>query len=144
MRRVTIIFMLVAVVAATIVLVGVAAASPVVTLEAVMTGEKEVPGPGDRNGTGDAKLTVSQSRVCFILKADDIRPANAAHIHEGGRKVAGPVIVTLKPPTNGFSDGCKNISRALSRDLRARPAHYYVNVHNVPFPGGAIRGQLSQ
>ncbi|MBA3400981.1 MAG: CHRD domain-containing protein [Actinobacteria bacterium] len=23
------------------------------------------------------------------------------------------------------------------------PEQYYVNVHNAPFPGGAVRGQLS-
>lgn len=123
---------------------GVALAAParVVTLEATLTGEQEVPGPGDRNGIGDAKLIVSPTRVCYQLKAKRIAPARDAHIHEAPRGVAGDIVVTLKPPTDGFSSGCAKISRALSRDLRTSPADYYVNVHNVPFPSGAIRGQL--
>jgi hypothetical protein len=27
--------------------------------------------------------------------------------------------------------------------IAANPANYYVNVHNAPFPGGAVRGQLA-
>ncbi|NJM30784.1 MAG: CHRD domain-containing protein [Rhizobiales bacterium] len=26
--------------------------------------------------------------------------------------------------------------------IRNNPSQFYVNVHNVPFPGGAARGQL--
>lgn len=122
--------------------VALAAPDPVVTLEATLTGEQEVPGPGDRDGIGDAKLIVSRGRVCYQLKAKDIAPAQAAHIHAAPRGVAGPIVVALKPPTNGFSSGCARISRALSRDLRLHPGQYYVNVHNVPFPDGALRGQL--
>lgn len=123
-----------------------AGAATVVTLEASLTGEKEVPGPGDRDGTGDAKIILkpAKERVCYVLRVDDIRPAQAAHIHEGNRNVAGPIVVELKPPTSGFSSGCTNAPRALIRDMIRTPAQYYVNVHNAPFPGGAVRGQLSR
>jgi hypothetical protein len=56
--------------------------------------------------------------------------------------VAGPVVVTLKEPTDGSSEGCKAISKQLSKNLREPPSHYYVNVHNKPYPDGALRGQL--
>ena len=133
-----------AVATAVLLLAGPVLAAPVVTLEARMNGEQEVPGRGDRDGSGDAKLIVSRAKVCYVLRVDDIRRPNAAHIHEGRRGVAGPIVVELKPPRNGFSSGCERIGRALSRDLRDEPRRYYVNVHNNQFPNGAVRGQLSR
>jgi CHRD domain len=123
------------------------AAVPVVaaqraTLEASLTGEKEVPGPGDPNGRGAADVKVHKAKVCYELEVQRIKPATAAHIHRGGPSVAGPIVVELKAPTDGSSEGCKAISKQLSKNLREHPSHYYVNVHNNPYPDGAIRGQL--
>ena len=111
-------------------------------LEANLTGEQEVPGPGDPNGRGEAEVKVFAAKVCYTLKVKRIKPATGAHIHKGRRGEAGPVVVPLKAPTDGFSKGCEEISRKLSRKLREHPARYYVNVHNRPYPAGAIRGQL--
>jgi hypothetical protein len=121
-----------------------ASAAPLAHLEAKLTGEKEVPGPGDRDGIGKANIKVFKAKVCYTLTAKRIKPATAAHIHEGRRGEAGPVVVPLKPPTDGSSSGCKQISRSLSRALKEHPGRYYVNVHNRPFPDGAIRGQLER
>jgi hypothetical protein len=112
------------------------------SLEASLTGEKEVPGPGDPNGRGEADVKVHKAKVCYELEVERIKPALAAHIHRGGPSVAGPVVVTLKAPTDGSSEGCKAISKQLSKKLREHPGRYYVNVHNRPYPDGAIRGQL--
>ena len=112
------------------------------TLEASLTGEKEVPGPGDPNGWGKAEVKVYKAKVCYELEVKRIKPATAAHIHRGGPNVAGPIVVELKAPTDGSSEGCKAISKKLSKQLREHPSHYYVNVHNNPYPDGAIRGQL--
>src|SRR5829696_5603934 len=117
-------------------------AAPRANLEASLTGEKEVPGPGDPNGWGEAEVNVYKAKVCYELEVKRIKPATAAHIHRGGPNVAGPVVVELKAPTDGSSEGCKAISKQLSKKLRDNPSHYYVNVHNDPYPDGAIRGQL--
>ena len=112
------------------------------TLEASLTGEKEVPGPGDKDGRGDAEVKVHKAKVCYELEVESIKPATAAHIHRGGPSVAGPVVVELKAPTDGSSESCKAISEQLSKQLKEHPQRYYVNVHNDPYPDGAVRGQL--
>jgi hypothetical protein len=113
-----------------------------VTLGASLTGEKEVPGPGDPNGRGEAEVKVYKQKVCYKLEVKRIKAATAAHIHRGGPSVAGPIVVELKAPTDGSSKGCKAISKKLSKKLREHPSRYYVNVHNNPYPDGAIRGQF--
>ena len=119
-----------------------AAPQPLATLMANLTGAQEVPGPGDPNGLGHAMVKVYKAKVCYELEVKRIKPATAAHIHRGGPNVAGPIVVELKPPTDGSSEGCKAISKQLSKKLREHPSHYYVNVHNRPYPDGALRGQL--
>jgi hypothetical protein len=116
--------------------------APLATLKASLTGEKEVPGPGDEDGSGSAVVKVFRAKVCYTLKVENIEPATAAHIHLGLRGEAGPVVAPLEPPTDGSSKASVKIPRALSLELREHPRRYYVNVHNDPFPDGAIRGQL--
>ncbi|MBA3552926.1 MAG: CHRD domain-containing protein [Actinobacteria bacterium] len=111
-----------------------------------MTGEKEVPGPGDSDGVGlvGVKISLDTDMVCWAFNVDRIMlPATAAHIHEAPRGVAGDVVVTLSPPdANGRGRGCTSADSALLDDIAANPGEYYVNVHNEEFPAGAIRGQL--
>lgn len=113
-------------------------------LTATLTGASEVPGPGDPDGTGTARVTVNagQGLVCYELRVANIDPATAAHIHEAPAGSAGPVRVPLSPPTAGTSSGCATVSREFARELAADPSDYYVNVHNARYPGGAVRGQL--
>jgi hypothetical protein len=122
-------------------------------LSTELTGAAEVP-PGDLDGSGTATITVNpgQEEVCWEIEAAGIElPATAAHIHVGAAGTAPPnnVVVTLTPPVevgddaSGFSSGCTTVDRALALDILKNPEDYYVNVHNVPHPTGAIRGQLS-
>jgi hypothetical protein len=118
-------------------------------LSATLTGEAEVPGPGDPDGSGTAFVTLNQGQgqVCFEISVSDILlPATAAHIHVGTADVAGPIVVTLAPPdASGFSSGCaEEVDRELIKDIRQNPQGYYVNVHNAEFPPGAVRGQLTK
>ncbi|MEX0787197.1 MAG: CHRD domain-containing protein [Anaerolineales bacterium] len=110
-----------------------------------LSGAEEVPA-ADPDGTGFASITlnVGQQRVCWELSVSDIAPATAAHIHAAPVGVNGPVIVPLSPPTTGTSSGClENVNPMLIQAIIDHPEQYYVNVHNAEFPGGAVRGQLS-
>jgi hypothetical protein len=118
-------------------------------LVARLTGEAEVPGPGDANGVGSARIRLGERRVCFTLRWSRIAPPTAAHIHVGPAGVAGPVVVPLfaapggLPPELSAVSGCvTGVDPGLIAAIRQRPRQYYVNIHNVPFPDGAIRGQL--
>lgn len=121
----------------------------VVALSAELSGANEVPGPGDPDGSGDAtvNLYMGTNEVCYTLSVANIAlPATGAHIHVGGPDVAGPVVVPLSPPdASGQSEGCvANVDPALVQAIAADPGGYYVNVHTTDYPGGAVRGQLSE
>ncbi len=119
--------------------------------QANLSGAKEVPGPGDPNGRGRARIRLHANRgeVCYTVSWRKIDSPFAAHIHAGRRDVAGPVAVALfqeaqpLPDTrHRMSDCIEGLDRALVADIVRRPRAYYVNVHNLEFPDGAIRGQL--
>ena len=109
-----------------------------------LTGAAEVPGPGDPDGEGSAKITVNpgQGQICYWLDVSGIAPALAAHIHIAPVGVAGPVVVPLAAPTSGSSSGCADVDRELALAIIHDPAAYYINVHNADHPAGALRGQL--
>jgi hypothetical protein len=81
-----------------------------------------------------------RERLFIELDCHIAKPA--AHIHVGFLREAGPIVVPLEPPTDGSSSACAETPRALNLELREHPGRYYVNVHNTPFPNGAIRRQL--
>jgi hypothetical protein len=113
-------------------------------LSAEMTGAAEAPGPGDPDGSGVATLRVNpgQEEICYTLTAGDLDTVTAAHIHVAPVGSPGPIVVPLVPPVSGTSSACASVARDLARAILKHPENYYVNVHTVAFPAGAIRGQL--
>src|SRR5215207_3608381 len=85
--------------------------------------------------------------LCYTITTSNVAlPLLAAHIHAAPAGEAGPVVVPLfTQPVNAttvaacLSDLDKNLLKAIIRN----PQDYYVNVHNAPFPNGAVRGQLA-
>lgn len=128
------------------VLVG--AASAYSRRTARLTGAKEVPGPGDPNGTGRASIRLypAKGKVCFRVSWNNIGNPAAGHIHRGRSDVAGPVRVTLFEGVvreQDYQRGCiTGVAKALIRRMRQKPNWFYVNIHNKAYPDGAIRGQL--
>ena len=116
------------------------------SVKAVMSGAQEVPGPGDTDGSGSFRATIKPggSQVCYNLEVGGIDPATAAHIHRGAAGEAGPPVVTLEPPTHGESGACAEAGSELAAEIASAPERFYVNVHNAPFPAGAVRGQLGR
>jgi hypothetical protein len=114
-----------------------------------LTGAAEVPGPGDPDGSGTARVALNpgQGEVCFTITVANITlPATAAHIHEAPVGVAGPIVVTLAPPdASGTVTGCaSDVDQEEIKEIIQHPEEYYVNVHTTDYPAGAVRGQLSK
>jgi len=123
------------------------AGAAVKRLEANMTGAQEAPAAGDANGTGTARLRLDRAKrtVCYTIRVRNIDDVLAAHIHRGGKGVAGGIEVDLigAPRSGTRFTGCeRGVSRALIRQILRTPRRFYVNVHTMAFQGGAVRGQL--
>jgi hypothetical protein len=99
-----------------------------------------VPNQGDLEGSGTATLSINPGtgEVCWTIEVADVAPIMMAHIHSAVATTTGPIVVALNP----YGDGCTEVDRALALDILRHPSSYYVNVHNMEFLAGALRGQL--
>ena len=99
-----------------------------------------VPNQGDPDGSGVANLRINPGlgEVCWEITVADVEPINNAHIHIAPADRPGPVVVPLNP----YTGGCTTVTRELALAIITNPEGYYVNVHNQPYPAGALRGQL--
>ena len=111
-----------------------------------------------RTGTAVVQVKGKTAQVCVLIKKMGINanpvPAGdvpiAAHIHGVADTThnAG-ILIPLNPPVlkgkkYDKSKTCvSGVDAALIAALKATPNQYYVNVHTVAFPGGALRGQLA-
>lgn len=120
-------------------------------LSAILTGDAEVPGPGDEDGGGVMNLTLNSGlqEICWELTVSDIMAPTRAHIHRGVAGTNGGVevfffdtVIATPIPVPEDLSGCVDVARALIKEIRSAPESFYVNIHNEQFPAGAIRGQL--
>ena len=119
-----------------------------VEVGAQLKGKNEVPGPGSK-GKGDITvfLKAKKEKVCFQLEVSKLDTITAGHIHKGSPDEAGPIKVTLissQIEGTGNYDGCiENVKSKLIKKIAASPDRFYVNIHTLDYPDGAIRGQLT-
>ena len=127
-----------------------AAAAPGGVPAIPLNAEQETTG-STSTGSGFFSYTVSGSELCYTLSVSGLTAAPvAAHIHPGGRGVAGPVAIPLATPPAATSSVSACITAveggamtpAELAALVADPKGYYVNVHTPSWPGGEVRGQL--
>jgi hypothetical protein len=109
-----------------------------------------LPNAGEPGATGHADLTFNpgQGEVCFHITVSGLTSqVTRAHIHQAAAGVNGPIVIdffNLQPvgiPGSEFQD-CVPASRTVILALFHNQSGYYVNVHSVNRPGGAVRGQL--
>jgi hypothetical protein len=118
------------------------AAVAATTLHASLSGHKEVPKADGGSGSARIVLRPAKGRVCYRISVDHVGTMLMGHIHKGGRRVAGPIVVSLFMTPTKHPSGCVSASKATIRAIARHPGRYYVNVHTAKFPAGAARGQL--
>ena len=121
------------------------ATQPTASFVTSLSGAGEAPAAGAPNAGGVALVTISGTTVTYTLIVQGLASVpTAAHIHRGLLGSSGPVVVPFPTPfVNGISSGTTTITAALAAEILSNPAGFYVNVHTVEFPGGAVRGVLS-
>jgi hypothetical protein len=133
---------------------GALADAKTATFTIQLSGATEVcptaPGTCGGPGTGTASVTIDRNArtVCFTITTQNVAlPLTAAHIHQAPVGQAGPVVLPLfTQPVNSATVGptcLSGLDKNLLKDIIRHPQDYYVNVHNAPFPNGAVRGQLA-
>jgi hypothetical protein len=109
----------------------------------VLTGMAEKP-PGAPKGTGAAVIAFhGSSLVCWrFTHLHGFINATVAHVNFGAKGKSGSVVVPLSTGPRMHHKGCVPISPALVKTIEHNPTDYYVNIHSMQYPGGAVRGQL--
>lgn len=127
------------------------AAATTITYSLSMDGAQEVPVPsaGDPDGTASGTLTIDDSTgvISWSFTYANIATPSAMHIHgpSAPAGTAAGVFVGLGVATTGgpgtlISSVTTTPENAAA--INANPSDFYVNIHNTPFPSGAVRGQL--
>jgi hypothetical protein len=112
----------------------------------------------DPDGRASARLDIDteSGKICWDLHFSRIADPTMAHIHKEVRGKNGGIVVFFfgndKHPVsaldqdaleNGRAQGCSDdATPTLAADIAAHPDQYYVNIHNLRFPSGAVRGQI--
>jgi hypothetical protein len=118
------------------------AAGAATVLHASLSGHKEVPKADGASGSARIVLRPGKGRVCYRMTVHHVGTMVMGHIHKGGARVAGPIVVPLFASPTTHPSGCVSASKAAIRAIARHPGRYYVNVHTAKFPAGAARGQL--
>ena len=106
-----------------------------------MKGSNEVP-KGAPNGSATAVITIKTSKqVCWAFtNLKNVTAPKVDHIHQGPAGASGSIVIPLG--TAYKPSGCVPASATLLSQIESKPSGFYVNIHNVAYPQGAVRGQL--
>lgn len=104
-------------------------------------------GPGsdalDPEATGSARLEIEGTTIRFRIRTENLGKVVATHLHTGAAGVNGPMAHELNPGFTGeLLEGSTSVTPEIAAAVVADPSRYYVKLHSLKFPGGAIRGQL--
>src|SRR4051794_17104383 len=97
-------------------------------------------GAGDKDGVGTAAVVIRGRKVCYGITVANLDAPVAAHIHKGGAKKNGDVVVPLTAPANGVAGSRSGRGRAAtglaSADAK-KPSGLTGKLHPQKVAGGA-------
>lgn len=116
-----------------------------VSLCATLAGAGPASDALDTEGRGFAELRLEKTAIRFRIEAHGLGMVTASHIHHGASGVNGPMLWEINPGFEGdSSEGeAAGMPPGVLKLLAAEPSEFYVKLHTMKFPGGAIRGQLA-
>ena len=110
-------------------------------LSAKLLGKNEVPkGSPTAHGIANLTLNAAKGTVCWTFQLVGVTNPAQAHIHKGRAGTSGPVYIPLGKTYK--AKGCVTAAKKQIEAVEANPNGFYVNVHNVKYPNGVVRGQL--
>lgn len=99
----------------------------------------------DPEARGRAVLQfIDPTTLRFSVQTIGVGTVVATHIHRGAAGVNGPMAREINP---GFSGDSLEATAAglppeLVSEIRENPDRFYLKLHSLRYPGGAIRGQF--
>jgi hypothetical protein len=120
--------------------------APAISLCATLAGAGAASDALDPESRGRVVLRLERSSIRFHIESRGLGTVTASHIHHGASGVNGPMVWEINPGFEGnSSEGeAAGIPPGVLRLLAAEPSEFYVKLHTLKFPGGAIRGQLER
>jgi CHRD domain len=112
------------------------------TYRVKLAGANEVP-KGAPNGSGTAVISIraSSNELCWkFTNLKNVTAPTAAHVHKGSAGTPGPIVVPFDSKYK--PSGCMPTAATTLSQIEAGPKGFYVNIHNLKYPGGAVRAQL--
>jgi hypothetical protein len=130
-----------------------AGSSPAFAEVQVLTAQLAPSGDPDGSGVAIVRLDSDRGLVCYSIVVRNIgaptEPApgvGSAHIHGPLPSTAIAIDLDTVFLATGSSTyvarDCVTVDSATIDAVLANPELFYVNVHNVDFPGGAVQGSL--
>ena len=108
-----------------------------------LSGAAETP-PGPSGARGGAVIAFhGSSKVCWrFAHLRGFSGATFAHIHKGAAGTSGNIVIPLSTGPKLKHRGCVSANPTMVKAIEEDPPGYYVNIHSIKNPGGAVRSQL--
>lgn len=130
-------------------------AAPPTVFNVQLRAENEPNGASTSASKGHAQVKVLADgtiEFTFTINNKSGETYTRAHIHKAPAAVNGPIhwdfleagvpVASVSRQPSQLRGVARARAAAVLADLLANPDQYYVNVHSIAFPGGAVRGQL--